>query len=209
MLSGRLFEDFVPTTQERALISTGLSLVKLTCIELAYWTLRANGRVRVTIPPPNKATVLARGKGLRLGGLFGSTLLYSDCVCGVIGVEVGSPTAHQPFLYKGSVYYTDDWPLVQIYTTTPGLQDRRLFLGHFGEYTQVGNPHWAPGGVMYFEARKDPDPCRPELWEVWKRLPDGTVEKVCQGANPSYFDGRLFWGEWNGRAFTYQCTTIN
>ena len=212
MSSGRLFEDFVPISDTRALVTTGETLGRLDSIESAYWTLLADGRVKVEIPP-KQAAVMARGGGLRLGGLFGGKLLYSDRERGVVGAEVASLTAHQPFLHMGDVYYTDSWPLVLIYHGK-----HKIFLDHFKKpsigrfpdvYLQVGNPHWTPTGIMYFEARKDPGPARPELWEVWKRLSDGTLEKVCMGANPAYYNGRLFWGEWNGRCFDYQSTVVD
>ena len=203
MSSGRLFEDFVPISDTRALVTTGETLGRLDSIESAYWTLLPDGRVKVEIPP-KQAAIMARGEGLRLGGLFGCRLLYSDRERGVVGAQVASPTAHQPFLHMGDVYYTDSWPLVRIYHGK-----HKVFLDRFDGYVQVGNPHWAPGGVMYFEARQDADPKRPELWEVWKRLPDGILEKVCRGANPAYFDGRLFWGEWNGRSFDYHSTAAD
>jgi len=114
---------------------------------------------------------------------------------------VGGSTKHQPFLHEDRLYYTDDWPNVRIY------REGVVYLDHFDGYVQVGNPHWGDG-VMYFEARRDPDPRRPEGWEVWMRDMDGELRYLCKGANPAYHNGWLYWGEWNGQGFTYRRSKV-
>lgn len=191
MRSGRLFEDFVPVSDTRALITTGHSLNRLDQIEMADYVIVEN---RVWL---GKSQLVASGESLRLGGIFGR-LVYSSAQ-GIVGAECQSPTAHQPFVKDGALYYTDDWPHVRIY------RDGEVFVDHFGNMRQVGNPCWV-GDTLYFEARSDDDPCRPDLWEVWRL--NGTPEFVCMGANPSCWDGKLFIGEWNGQHFDYVCTSV-
>ncbi len=191
----RLFEDFVPVSGMRALVTTGKTLNALTCIEEVAYALNA-GKVVLDDAP---TVPLAIGEHLRLGHrLTDDTLLYSDIASGICGMYATSHTAHQPFYYRGELYYTDDLPNVRIY------KEGQQILGHFDGYVQVGNPHWG-GGAMFFEARKDPDPKRPDLWEVWKWGEwDGELEFVCMGANPAYFNGWLYWGVWNGCGFDYE-----
>lgn len=193
MLFGRLFEDFVPISDQLALITTGRSLNALDQIEVVPYRIN-DGRVSIV----GRCAVVAKGNRLRLGGMFNDTLVYSHDR-GVVGAHCQSVTGHQPFVADG-IYYTDDWPDVRIY------RDGQVFLDHFGEMVQVGNPCWAEG-VLYFEARSNPDPKRPDLWEIWRL--NGEPERVCTGANPAYWDGKLFVGEWNGRGFDYRCTSVD
>jgi len=205
MSSGLLFEDFVPVSDTHALITTGLVLDRLTRIELAQYAVK-DGRVAVN--SVLGGVLVCDGGHHRLGHVHSNTskafhLVYSNGN-GIVGADVESKTAHQPFVYGCHVYYTDDWPNVRIY------KDGEVFLDHFERYCQVGNPHWGADGMMYFEARKDADPQRPEAWEVWRYNPRAQMRRrVCQGANPAYYKGRLFWGEWNGRGFSYRCTRVD
>lgn len=189
--NGRTFEDFVPISHDRALVTTGPELTALDRIERVAYRVR-EGKVETWGPE-----TLVMGEHLRLGGLFGGRLVYSDRASGVVGWDAPSPTAHQPFEHEGALYYTDDEPWPRIY------REGMLFLGHFGDMVQVGNPCWA-GGAMYFECRSDPDPCRPDLWEIWRLDRDGP-RFVVRGANPASYGDWLFWGEWNGRGFEYRC----
>lgn len=191
---GRLFEDFVPVSERHALITTGRALNALDQIEMTEYTIDGD---RVVLH--GRRTILAAGKGLRLGGSFDGQLVYS-CDLGVVGAQCRSPTAHQPFVRNQSLYYTDDWPNVRIY------RDGDVFLDHFSDMVQVANPCWGRD-CLYFEARSNPHPERPDLWGVWKL--NGKPEFVCKGANPAYFDGKLFWGEWNGRNFDYRCASVD
>jgi len=196
----RLFEDFVPVSSTRALITTGELLETLDRVEEVGYTVGADGRVHLN---RERVHVLAHGKGARLGGRFNGVLVYSDVDLGVIGAAVESRTAHQPFVRQedGAVYYTDSWPLTRIY------RDGAVYLDHFDGYIQVANPCWA-GGRLFFEARRDPHPERANLWEVWEW--DGYTRRRCwPGANPAFWDGRLFWGEWNGANFDYHSRHID
>jgi hypothetical protein len=196
MWSGRLFEDFFPVSDSIALVTTGKKLDALDRIETVGYSVRGS---KVEIG--ERLAVLTHGTGLRLGGLFNGRLVYSEIGKGIVGEPNNAPaSAHQPFVKDGSVYYTDGWPQVRIY------RNGEVFLDHFNDMEQVGNPCWV-GDSMYFEARADDDPRRPDLWEIWRY--DGNLDFVCMGANPSYWNGRLFVGEWNGRNFDYRCATID
>lgn len=187
----RIFEDFVPISDSEALVSTGRNLTRLNRIQRARYEVR-DGRVTLL----EVFHSLARGLRVRLGGWFGDRLVYSD-TRGIKGYRRLGPTAHQPFVHEGAVYYTDGWPHVEIY------RNGKVFLGHFGDMIQVANPCFTPDGVMYFECRSDPHPERPDLWEIWKLNGKGP-EYVTMGANPAWHDGRLFYGEWNGTGFDYR-----
>lgn len=186
----------MPVSDTEALITTGASLNALDRIERVGYAVDAGDRVHVG---PG-GLVLAEGESLRLGGWFGDALVYSSAK-GVRGASAPTRTAHQPFVHQGTLYYTDGWPHVSIY------RDGELFLGHFGDMVQVGNPCWA-GDVMYFEARATDDPRAAGAWQIWKRDADGALSFVCQGANPATHEGRLFYGTWNGRCFDYRCRAI-
>lgn len=192
----RVFEDFVPVSGMQALVTTGDRLTELDQLELVQYRMIGD-RVEVS---DVRGEILHTGKHLRLGGLCGSgeeeRLVFSDKGRGVVGAKVESVTAHQPFVYQGKVYYTDDWPDVRIYC------DGKLFIDHFAGYVQVGNPHWG-NGTLFFEARRNNDPKHPERWEVWKR--QGEISTLIgYGANPAYWNGWLYYGVWNGRGFDYR-----
>lgn len=199
MSSGRLFEDFVPISDSIALITTGRTLTELDRIETVGYSI-IGSRVEIG----ERLSTLIKGRGLRLGGLFDGSLVYSERGRGIFGIpNNASSEAHQPFVHDGEVYYTDDWPHVRIY------RGGNVFMDHFDGRIQVGNPCWTGGG-MYFEARSDDDPARPDSWEIWcYDSYDGSLSFVCMGANPSYWNGTLFVGEWNGRNFDYRCTALD
>jgi hypothetical protein len=179
----RIFEDFVPVSDDEALVTTGPALDALDRIERVQWHLRGD---RVVIG--QALNTLARGRYLRLGGLFDGELVYSE----------GHAGPHQPFVREGARYYTDDWPHVRIY------RDGVVYLDHFRAMIQVANPCWGDG-VMYFEARATDDPGAADAWEVWRLDPlCDEPTRVCRGANPAWWNGRLFVGEWNGRTFDYR-----
>lgn len=204
----RLFEDFVPISETEALITTGAALDTLDRVEIVRYQLDDEGYVRMG----GSRAVLAKGPGVRLGGFFDGQLIYSTRNDGVIreGVQVERwdgwvipKSAHQPFVHEGSLYYTDEWPYVKIH------QDGKLFLDHFGPMVQVSNPCWV-GDVMYFECRDTVAPNRPDAWQIWSKDRSCSCPPrfVAQGANPAQFGGRLFWGEWNGRTFSYRSAVL-
>ncbi len=219
----RVFEDFVPVSEDEALVTGGRELVALDTLKRCPYTVDAHGAVTVAL---NEGYVeVAQGRDLRLGHWLpsltlpkGGTLVYSRArypgLPSVVGAKVRSLTAHQPFVYAGAVYYTDDWPEVRIYRQRPGaIPEERLVMGHWPNkrgalYCQVGNPHWdTVRDTMYFEARIDPAPDRPDLWEVWS-LKDGVRQFITSGANPAVYADHLYWGEWNGRGFSYHRTAL-
>lgn len=193
MSSGRLFEDFVPISGTEALVTTGRTLNRLDRIEIASYRV-VGDRVSIRLLEP-----VAAAPNVRLGGQFEGRLVYSRAG-GIEGWACESKTAHQPYLYENALYYTDDWPNVRIY------RDGEVFVDHFDGMIQVANPCWA-GGCLYFEARADADPTRPDLWEIWRfHVEHQEIQYVSRGANPSAWGDQLFIGEWNGRNFDYRCT---
>lgn len=193
-----MFEDFVPVSDTHALVSIGPKIAALTRIETIEYAIDTQGVVQLG---PRTGAVEAQGTHLRLGGKFDGVLVYSDGFT-VKGVPAPSDTAHQPYLYQGDLYYTDEWPFVRIHKNG----DRYLDL--FGDMAQVGNPHWYEG-VMYFEARSDPSPSATDKWEVWSHRPgDEAPTFICKGANPAAWGGWLYYGVWNGRAFEYHRRAI-
>jgi len=196
MSSGRLFEDFFPLSDRHALITTGEKLDKLDKIETIAWNIIGGDRVFFTSDP----LALVSAPNVRLGGVFDGKLVYSHSG-GIVGADIFSKTAHQPFVKDNDVYYTDNWPKVKIY------RNEETYVDHFGQMQQVGNPCWI-GDDLYFEARESMNPHRPELWQIW-RLRNGQLEFVTYGANPAGLQNKLFWGEWNGKCFNYRCTKID
>ena len=184
-----VFEDFVPISDSQSLITHGRRLTELRAISLAPYTVDDGGRVQVGAP----TDTLAKGSQLRLGGLFDGRLIYSDR-----DNIVGSPlVGHQPFLHDGRLYYTAGAPRQRIYC------DGVVVVEYFNGFDQVANP-CIMGDWLYFEARTDAGPLRCDLWEIWRvMVGGGEPERVCQGANPSSWAGRLIVGEWNGRNFDY------
>ncbi len=225
----KIFEDLVPVTEDSALVTIGQHLGDLDTIARCPFIVNAHGEVTVDL---SAAIVeVAGGKNLRLGHwlpksdrMKGGVLVYSRAyypgMPSVVGAKVDSPRAHQPYVYGGSVYYTDDWPEVRIYRQLLDEPEDftlrvKMVVGHWTKdlvkkYCQVGNPHWDhERDVMYFEARVDSAPNRSDLWEVWKYDPqDETQTFVTPGANPAVFNNYLYWGEWNGRGFSYRCTAL-
>jgi len=193
MSSGRLFEDFFPIDDRLALITTGHKLGMLDRIELYRYTIKKN---RVVLQ--HEIETIIHGESLRLGGMFDNQLVYSDAN-GVGGIE--GKTAHQPFIHERSVYYTDDWPHVKIY------KDGEVFVDHFDDMIQVGNPCWL-NGTLYFEARNTDHPQAADQWKIC-RLNGDKPEVMWPGANPAGLENKLFWGEWNGKFFDYRCTEID
>ena len=194
MSFGRLSEDFFPLSSGLALVTTGRQLNSLDSIGEVHY--KVEDGVVVFLSEPRQ---ILRVNGVRLGGRFDGKLVYS-CSEGIVGAEVESKTAHQPFV-RDAVYYTDDWPEVKIY------RDGEVFIDHFNDMVQVGNPCWIHDS-LYFEARNTRHPQRADKWEIW-RLRKEKLEFVCIGANPAGLDNQLFWGEWNGRDFDYYCTDVD
>lgn len=189
----RLFEDFVPVSAAEAIVTTGEQLNRLDRIEVRRYGVHGD---RVSVEDRGK--VLVRAEGLRLGGVFEGVLVYSLAGEGIVGLPELGPSAHQPFRHAGRMYYTDG-PLEEVTI----YRDGEPFLGAFGDMVQVGNPCWA-GDALYFEARDDAAPDRPDLWTLCRWDGRSEPELLRPGANPAAFGGLLFWGEWNGRAFDYR-----
>lgn len=184
------FEDFVPYSDTEALISSGKRIAALHEIESTCYSIGEGGLVKLG----PRIRTLASGQHLRLGGYCNGQLLYSDAFR-VVGAEAPEG-AHQPFMHRGRLYYTAEWPGVTIHC------DGRRYLGHFDGMVQVGNPHWS-GDTMYFEARDTMVPTAVDAWQVWKQVEGGEPEYVCHGANPACYGGFLFYGKWNGERFDY------
>lgn len=202
MSSGRLMvvEDFFPLSESTALITQGPTFSRLERIDLVNYAMRGN---QVVLLKDGRHRRLATGIHLRLGGVFAGRLMYSDEGKGIVGSPVYGKTAHQPCIGPdGSLYYTDYTEFVLAPEHVAIYRDGQPFVPHFGEYIQVGNPCWA-GEILYFEARKTIDPERPDLWEIWRRSPQGALQFVRLGANPATWGGWLFWAEWIARRFIY------
>lgn len=172
-----VIEDFVPVTPTRALVSAGRTFRDLNFIlEVSY---RLGARLEISEP-----SVLREGHYLRLGHRHGETLVYTD----------GWQGPHQAFHHRGSIYYSDDAPTARLY------RDGAVLIDHWPGVSEVGNP-WCDGGDLYFEAR-DADVASPDGWHVYRADLDGrNVRRLVRGANPCVYDGFIYFGVWNGRAF--------
>lgn len=184
-----VFEDFFPVKNGWALITRGVSFDKLNEVVLTQY-VEIHGKFVVDY---ESGILQATGVNCRLGGQFDNRLVYSTD-SGVPGVK--SKTAHQPFVYGNSIYYTDDWPHVKIYR-----DDKELVVDHWDDYLQVGNP-CVHSDTIYFEARNTDDPKAVDAWEIWKQKGKRRTF-VCKGANPAWWNG-LIVGEWDGSKFSYK-----
>lgn len=193
MINGKsgVFEDFYPIDDHRGLITCGPTLEELSELRRVLYSLQ-DGRVDFAV-----GGVVDRGRYLRLG----SDKIWSNA--GVRGID--SPTAHQPFYMGKSILYTDDAPKPKIY------KDGEVFIDHWGDYDEVGNPHYH-GGKIYFEARprSKSAPDKPETWEVWVHdCWTGEKKFLIPGANPAVYGHRLFYGDFSGEEYCYRYTTLN
>jgi len=170
-------EDFVPVGDESAIVTAGTDLCSLTHV------------LRVDYKFVTGQLVLERPEVLHTGGYLRLGRQTED---GTIQFSDGRFVPHQPF----EEFYTDDAPNGRIY------RDGEVFIDHFDEYVEVGNP-WRSGRWLYFECRKAL-PQAPLNWELWKMNLD-TMEKrfVIEGANPCVYKDRLHISVWNAKDWRF------
>ena len=190
----QVFEDFYPVSKEEAYFVGGPQFVKLIRLCKANWSETPEGVVHVS-----NVEIVKRGTYLRLGNFYNGELIYSEKGIGVVGSDITSKTAHQPFKTDHGLYYTDDSPNARIY------KDGELFLDHWDGYKEIGNP-FIDGDLMYFEGREDHKPA-PKGWEIWTfNLRTGEKKKILQqAANPYVFEGKMYYtdfSQWRKRVLT-------
>jgi hypothetical protein len=166
-----VFEDFVPISDTRVLVSAGTSYRQLSVIVEADWNLE-------------NPTILARGKYLRLGHLKDNNLVYSE----------GWNRRHQTFLHETGIYYSDNAPTARLY------KDDNILIDHWEGISEVGNP-WIDGGLLFFEARYSNTPAPDGWWIYCSDLNGKNIKRLIKGANPCIFKEKLYYGIWNGNAF--------
>lgn len=171
-------EDFVPVTEERALVTAGPHLRKLSFILDVHYRF-GDGTLDLSDP-----AIVREGDYLRLGHLHDDEgLVYSE----------GWEGPHQPFRHDGSLYYSDDAPSARLY------RDGKVLIDRWDGVAEVGNP-WVDD-FIWFEARAEGDEA-PWGWHLYRANLDGSnVTKLFVGANPCMFRETLYYGLWNGRGF--------
>lgn len=181
-------EDFVPYSDERALVSVGKNFRELNFILDVEYKFRDKLYL-------NDIRVWKSGNYLRLGhqiecpnrfALSGMLreLIYSD----------SWEEPHQPFYYQGKHYYSDDAPNARLYC------DGKILINHWGEVEELGNP-WIVDDRIWFEARDKSNPA-PEGWNIhYADLDGGNITYFCPGANPCIYKDMLYYGIWNGTSF--------
>jgi hypothetical protein len=171
-----LIEDFVPVSDNRALVTAGKDYRHL-CFIL-YVSYRFTDRLELSEP-----AIVHTGTYLRLGHLYGSDIIYSD----------GWKGPHQPFKHKTGYYYSDGAPAAKLY------RDGKVLIDHWDGLAEVGNP-WVDDH-LWFEARHERQQA-PQGWGIYRADLDGTNRKfLFVGANPCTYKDTLYYGLWNGEAF--------
>ncbi len=169
-------EDFVPYTNERALITAGPGFRELKFVlDVSY---RFGEDLKFYDPQ-----ILRKGQYVRLGHYAGTSLVYSD----------GWQGPHQPFRHNGKLYHSDDAPHARLYC------DGKVLIDHWPGVAEVCNP-WVDE-FIFFEAR-DEDVEAPLGWNIYRADLDGrNIVKLFPGANPCLFGDKLYYGLWNGQCF--------
>ncbi len=170
-------EDFVPYSEDRALISIGPDYRTLCAIvDVSY---KFDETLHL-----GDMKILRTGEYLRLGHLYKGELFYSENWQGV----------HQPFIHEGNVYYTANAPNGKIY------KNGKLLIDHWPGISELGNP-WIHEDRIWFEARYEIAEA-PAGWLLHHSNMDGEdIQYVCIGANPCIYEDTLYYGLWNGKTF--------
>lgn len=170
-----MIEDFVPYSNERALISAGPGFRNLSFIIDAAYSLGPSIAF-------SDIKIVRRGKYLRLGHYDGE-LVSSE----------GWDGPHQPFRKDGHLYYSDGAPNAKLY------RDGELLIDHWPGVAEVCNA-WVDD-FIWFEARDEDTPA-PYGWHLHRADLDGTnIVRLFQGANPCVFGETIYYGLWNGQSF--------
>lgn len=186
-------EDFYPLSEEEAFVTTGEDFTRLRRICVVKYKV-IEGKVVID---GSSAKAICEGEYLRLGNFYNDDLIFSDRERRGILPEkykCGSDGAHQPFVDSDGTYYTDgDGKNKGVYF------NGKLLIKLWGNIKELGNP-FVHGDYVYFEARED---VAPRGWQIWKyNKTNGDKELVKDnGANPCIFDGKIFYGKWNGNFF--------
>lgn len=171
-------EDFVPYSDEWALISAGRGFRELNFI----LGVRYEFRDKLYL---SGVEVLQEGEYLRLGHYdeWGK-LVHSD----------GWEGPHQSYYHQGYHYYSDDAPNAKLYC------DGEILIDHWGDIEELGNP-WVTNDRIWFEARSKLFPA-PEGWRIYYATLEGEdITYFCIGANPCVYRDTLYYGIWNGTSF--------
>ncbi len=171
-----MVEDFVPLSNERALISAGPGFRQLNYIlDVAYCF-----GTTLSFSDPK---VLREGEYLRLGHYDDGELVSSE----------GWQGPHQPFRKDGRLYYSDGAPNAKLY------RDGELLIDHWPGVAEVCNA-WVDD-FIWFEARDESIPA-PQGWSLYRADLDGqNIVRLFPGANPCLIGNTLYYGLWNGKSF--------
>ena len=175
-----VIEDFVPYSDNRALISAGPNYERLRYIADVHYKFHDDG---IDI---NLVEQLKVGTYLRLGHLYGGKLVWSE----------GNEGIHQPHRSDDDhFYYALGAPNAKIYC------NGELLIDHPPGVLQVGKP-WVYREHVYFEGH-DADKPTPTGWNIYRALKDGTaIEKLCAGANPVVYNSILYFSVWIANSFS-------
>lgn len=170
-------EDFVPYSDERAVVTCGRHTRDLREIRDVRY------EVKPGVVELSDSKVIATGEYLRLGHMSPIGLVYSD----------GWEGPHQPHWANGVCWCTDDAPNGRVYC------NGELAIDHFDSFVEVCNP-WVSGPWVYFEANRWHE--SPGTWQIWRmEIASGLKGFVTEGANPSVFGNILWFERWLGNGF--------
>ena len=171
-----VIEDFVPYSDDRALVSAGTSYRDLRYIADVHYEFKDTLNL-------SNPVILRTGTYLRLGHYHDGELIYSD----------GWRGPHQPFRHESGCYYTHDAPLARLY------RDGELLIDRWPGVAELGNA-WVDD-YIWFEARHEQLPA-PWGWNLYRADLDGkNITHLFTGANPCMSGATLYYGIWNGSTF--------
>lgn len=182
-----VYEDFHPLDDHVGLVARGKSYIALNEVVLISYKLE-DGTVKFG---EGGVCIFAGEPVVRLGNIFRRiTTLSANSVIYMNRTPIGP--GHQPFLFEYGLLCQRD---LTIYL------NGEPFIKRWPGLESIGRPSGYDDTVL-FECRTDIKP--PQAgWEIWKYNIQTKVKKkiLDRGANPYYYDGKLFYSFWVDGAF--------